>query len=36
MDERILNSIDTEFYYPGEHITDPLGIGKNYEVEQIT
>ena len=25
-----------EYYYAGEHISDPLGIGKNYEAEDIT
>jgi hypothetical protein len=28
VDERTLNSIDMEFYYAGDHIVDPLGIGK--------
>lgn len=36
VDSRIINSIDMEFYYEGEHETDPLGIGKNYDVEDIT
>lgn len=25
-----------EYFYEGEHLTDPLGLGKNYEVEDIT
>lgn len=25
-----------EYYYEGEHINDPLGIGKNYDAEDIT
>lgn len=30
------DAIDMEFYYPSEHIADPLGIGKNYKVEEIS
>jgi hypothetical protein len=36
VDERTLNSIDMEFYYAGDHIVDPLGIGKKYTSEDIT
>jgi len=36
VDARILNSIDMEFYYAGEHQGDPLGIGKEYDVEDIS
>ena len=36
VDSRILNSIDMEFYYAGEHNSDPLGTGANYVPEDIT
>jgi hypothetical protein len=36
VDGSTLNSIDYEFYYPGEHLTDPAGIGKSYTTEEIT
>jgi hypothetical protein len=36
IDASTLNSIDAEFYYHGDHETDPLGIGKEYGVEEIT
>jgi hypothetical protein len=25
-----------EFYYPGSHLEDPLGIGKSYQHEDIS
>ena len=36
IDETTLNSIDMEFYYPGQHLEDPLNIGKNYQHEDIS
>lgn len=36
IDGSMLDSIDMEFYYPSEHSHDPMGIGKNYETEDIT
>jgi hypothetical protein len=36
IDGDTLNSIDFEFYYPSEHIQDPMNIGKKYEVEEIS
>lgn len=30
------DAIDMEFYYPSEHIADPMGIGKNYKVNEIS
>ena len=30
IDGSTLNSIDMEFYHPGEHIRDPADTGRNY------
>lgn len=36
IDGSVLQSIDMEFYYHGDHLTDPSGIGKSYGVEEVT
>ena len=36
IDGTTLNSIDYEFFYPGEHLEDPAEIGKKYKTEEIT
>lgn len=36
VDARTMNSIDMEFYYPAEHMRDPLGTGADYDYEDIT
>jgi ABC-type phosphate transport system ATPase subunit len=36
IDGSTLESIDMEFYNKGEHMEDPIGIGKKYTYEQIT
>lgn len=30
VDPSILQSIDMEYYYEGDHLKDPLGTGQNY------
>jgi hypothetical protein len=36
IDGTVMNSIDMEFYYHGDHLRDPSSIGKNYLTEEIT
>ena len=36
IDGSTLNSIDSEFFYPGEHLADPAGTGKSYSTSEIT
>ena len=36
IDGSTLNSIDMEFYHPGQHIEDPIGTGRKYKTEDIT
>lgn len=36
IDGSILNSVDMEFYYPGQHLTNPIAGKESYKVEDIT
>jgi hypothetical protein len=31
-----MESIDMEYYFAGEHLSDPFNIGKDYQVNEIT
>lgn len=36
VDGSTMQSIDMQFYYPSEHIEEPLPNGKKYKVDEIT
>lgn len=36
IDGATLNSIDMEFFYEGDHLRDPMNMGKNYDTEDIS
>ena len=36
IDGSVMESIDFEFYFAGEHLTDPLGLNSNYQTKDIS